>query len=275
MRPLGFVLVAAMLGLAGRAVASGTNPDSPGCVVAAPPASVGLSLVRAKPIDPRLTELTLHSQAMQADTHANVLLPEGYGSASHARYPVLYLLHGAFGSYADWAAHGVEGLVGDRHLIVVMPDDGVDGSYSDWYGTLAGSTGPPPKWESYHIRELVAFIDARYRTTAERSGRFIAGLSSGGGGSTKYAAANPGLFGAVGAFSGADDTDVDYPQYPAISEVLWGITDIPTLGPDGHCTWGDPVTQHVVWLDNDPTYEAQNLLGTPLFLAWGNGDAGP
>ena len=91
----------------------------------------------------------------------------------------------------------------------------------------------------------------------------------------KYAAANPGLFGAAGAFSGAVDTDLQWPSYPTLSEALWLATDAPGDGPDGHCTWGDPFTQRVVWEDNDPTYLAPNLKGTALFLASGNGLPGP
>ena len=250
-------------------------PDSPGCVVA-PAAAVGsLTEVGATPLDTRVTDLTLHSPAMASDQHVNVLLPRGYDASGATRYPVIYLLHGALGSYHDWIANGVEGLLGDFPAIVVMPDDGVDGSYSDWYGTVVGSSDHPPAWESYHVRELIPFIDAHYPTQADRAGRFIAGLSSGGGGAAKYAAANPGMFGALGSFSGAVDTDLQYPQYPVISEALWGITAIPGEGPDGHCTWGDPFTQHVVWLDHDPTYLAQNLAGMPIFLASGDGNAGP
>ena len=263
----GAVLVAAVP--LARAVSVG--PDSPGCVLAPAP-ELGLSETNRVQVDQRLLDLTVHSQAMRGDQHVNVLLPVDYDATGATRYPVLYLLHGAFGSYRDWAAHGVESMVGNRPLIVVMPDDGPDGSYSDWYGTLAGTSDPPPAWESYHLRELVPFVDQTFPTNATRAGRFIAGLSSGGGGTMKYAAANPGMFGAAGSFSGAVDTDADYPFYPTISEALWMATLIPGSGPDGHCTWGDPYTQRVVWLDNNPTSLAENLQGTALWLAWGNGN---
>ena len=244
----GAVLVAA----APLARAVSVGPDSPGCVLAPAP-ELGLSETNRVQVDQRLLDLTVHSQAMRGDQHVNVLLPVDYDATGATRYPVLYLLHGAFGSYRDWAAHGVESMVGNRPLIVVMPDDGPDGSYSDWYGTLAGTSDPPPAWESYHLRELVPFVDQTFPTNATRAGRFVAGLSSGGGGTMKYAAANPGMFGAAGSFSGAVDTDADYPFYPTISEALWVATLIPGSGPDGHCTWGDPYTQRVVWLDNNPT----------------------
>jgi S-formylglutathione hydrolase FrmB len=250
------------------------NPDSPGCIVRATPPKVGISEV-SRTQDGRLITLQLASAAMQDTQPVNVLLPENYDSSGATHYPVLYLLHGALGSYKDWVANGVETVLGDFPAIVVMPDDGVDGSYSDWYGLPPTETGPVPAWETYHLSELVPFIDSAFPTIPDREHRFIAGLSSGGGGAMKYAASRPGLFGAVGSFSGAVDTDLDYPEYPAISEALWGVTDIPTEGPDGHCTWGDPVTQRVVWRDNTATPMAENLKGTPLFLASGNGQPGP
>jgi hypothetical protein len=160
-------------------------------------------------------------------------------------------------------------------MIVVMPDDSRNGSYSDWYGLPAGVSGPVPSWETYHVRELVSFVDATFPTVPDPSGRFVAGLSSGGAGTMKYAAANPGIFGAAGSFSGAVNVTVHYPVYPAISEVLWGTSLLPGYGPEAHCTWGDFVTQLVNWHDNDATYLAENLRGTALWLSSGTGEPGP
>jgi diacylglycerol O-acyltransferase/trehalose O-mycolyltransferase len=267
-----------LLALAAPALAASPTrvaPDSPGCLVRSAPPDVGASELWRVHVSDRLLELRLHSSAMQGSQGVFVLLPSHYDASGATRYPVLYLLHGALDDYTSWPRNGVAGIVGDLPVIVVMPDDGKDGSYSDWYGMVPGATSPIPSWETYHIDELVPFVDRTFPTVADRSGRFIAGLSSGGSGTMKYVAAHPGMFGAAGSFSGAVDTDLDYPNYPNISEALWGVTALPGYGPDGHCTWGDPYTQHVVWLDNDPTYLAENLKGTPLFLACGNGSPGP
>ena len=107
---------------------------------------------------------------------------------------------------------------------------------------------------------------------ADRADRFIAGLSSGGHGAMKYAAINPQLFGAAGEFSGAVDTTISYPVYPAVSEALWATTLY--YRPVGNCTWGDFVTQQVIWKDNNPTYLATNLRGVALYLTSGNGNQG-
>jgi pimeloyl-ACP methyl ester carboxylesterase len=85
-------------------------------------------------------------------------------------------------------------------MIVVMPDGGAMGWYTDWY---AGDRPVQPRWETYHVGELVPWIDATYRTIAARRGRAIAGLSMGGFGALSYAARHPGTFAAAASFSGA------------------------------------------------------------------------
>jgi S-formylglutathione hydrolase FrmB len=250
-------------------------PPSPGCIVRKAPPQVGLMEVSRRSVDSRLLELRVRSRAMQGEQPLYVLLPKGYDASGATRYPVLYLLHGALGGYTDWVTNGVADIVGDTQAIVVMPDDSTGGSYSDWYGMVAGQNGPIPSWETYHTKELVPFVDATFPTAADASHRFIAGLSSGGSGTMKYVAANPGLFGAAGSFSGAVDVDLDYPQYPIISEVLWGVSLAPGYGPPGFCTWGDFATQRVRWQDNNPRYLAENVKGTAIFLSSGTGEPGP
>jgi len=235
----------------------------------------------------RLRTYTMISPAVGV-THVNVLLPVGYNRRSARRYPTLYLLHGALGSYADWASHvtaagqpqggNVQSLVGALPIIVVMPDDSPNGSYTDWYGLSAKDaadvpTTTTPAWETYHIDELIPWVDATFPTQTTAAGRAIAGLSSGGAGAAKYATAHPGLFGFLGTFSGALDNNL------VDSTINWyaasnGIN--PTRTPDNRCTFGDPFTTDpkntaYYWYDNDPTYEASNLAGVKMFVASGNG----
>ena len=221
-------------------------------------------------------------------THVNVLLPVQYQRGGARRYPVLYLLHGANGSYADWAATAtalrqpqggdVVSRVGTLPIIVVMPDDTGYGSYTDWYGISAkdAATRPVPRtpaWETFHISELIPWVDSTFATQASASGRVIAGLSSGGAGAAKYGTAHPGLFGYVGTFSGALDNDL------VDSSINWydvSNTRSASTVPDNRCTFGDPFPADAgnsaySWYDNDPTYEAANLAGVKLFVASGDG----
>jgi S-formylglutathione hydrolase FrmB len=269
-RRLVIALAAALL-LASPAAAA--NVESPYCVRRAEAPARGLELVESRQVAARTHELTFESAAMERQEKATVILPEGYDPSGATRYPVLYLLHGAFGDHTDWAEHRAAEIVGDRDWIVVAPNGGGNGSYSDWYGLVAGSDGLPPAWETHHVEELIPWMDARYPTQGDRGGRAIAGLSMGGAGTMKYAAANPDLFTAAASFSGAVNTTWDYPFYPTVSQAVWLATLYP--GPAAHCTWGDPVAQQVVWRDNDPTYLAENLRGVDLFIAGGDGTQGP
>jgi S-formylglutathione hydrolase FrmB len=114
---------------------------------------------------------------------------------------VLYLLHGADSDYRSWTRYGdAQAITARAPLIVVMPDGGANGWYTDWY---QGARPVQPRWETYHVGELVPWIDATYRTIAARRGRAIAGLSMGGYGALSYAARHPGTFAAAASFSGA------------------------------------------------------------------------
>jgi hypothetical protein len=113
-----------------------------------------------------------------------------------------------------------------------------------------------PAWESYHVRELVPFVDRRFPTRADAGGRAIAGISMGGGGAVKYAAEFPGTFGYAGSFSGSLDPTVG-------------------MGRSKNCVRGEPTTQEVVWRDNSPTALAANLRGVRLFVRSGDGTPGP
>jgi diacylglycerol O-acyltransferase/trehalose O-mycolyltransferase len=160
-----------------------------------------IAVVSRQRLGARLEDWTLQTPALRDPTRVRVLLPAGYGSDSARRYPVLYLLHGADSDYRSWTRDGdARAITAHARMIVVMPDGGTDGWYTDWY---QGARPVQPRWETYHVGELVPWIDATYRTIAARRGRAIAGLSMGGYGALSYAARHPGTFAAAASFSGA------------------------------------------------------------------------
>src|ERR1700716_1338045 len=128
LQPLGLLITAAVLAVTGtvNGAYQALTAPLPRCAARSAPIQLGATEAGRVNVDPRLQDITLHSQAMQGDVHA----PTGYDPSSGTRYPVLYLLHGALGAYRDWPANGVERIVGDTPVIVVMPDDGRDGSSS-------------------------------------------------------------------------------------------------------------------------------------------------
>jgi len=139
----------------------------------------GLELRSAQELSPRLTQLRVYSPALAHDANVRVLTPDGF-ELGRDHLPVLWLLHGGFGSSADWTTVGdAEALTANLPMIVVMPDAGTGGWYTDWQrGTPEG----PQRWETFHLEELRPFIEARYQTRTDRESRAIAGLSMGGSG---------------------------------------------------------------------------------------------
>jgi esterase/lipase superfamily enzyme len=138
-------------------------------------------------------------------------------------------------------------------LVVVMPDGGSEGWYTNW------PKGARPRWEDFHVGELIPWIDAHEPVIAARSKRAIAGLSMGGFGAMSYAARHPDLFAAAAAFSGAVDLGVPRGIAPwLVSADPWG----PWTGPE------------IAWRGHNPYDLAANLRGTALQLYTGEGDGG-
>jgi len=163
----------------------------------------GLTVVSQQTIDTRLFTVRLNSGALAGSTNVRILLPANYSAQSATRYPVLYLLHGTSGSAADWTTSGnAETVTAGLPVIIVMPDIGLNGSgggyCTNWHNGAY-------QWETYHIEQLLPWIDANLRTIPVRAKRAIAGLSQGGFCSTSYGARHPDLFGTVLSFSGAVD----------------------------------------------------------------------
>jgi S-formylglutathione hydrolase FrmB len=139
---------------------------------------------------------TFRSKSLQREMAYCLLLPADYETSKRA-YPVLYLLHGLWGTENDWLARtNVAEQVRPLPLIVVMPQ-----ADDSWYVNAA--TRPEGKYEDYIIGDLVQEIEGRYRVEKSRDARFIAGLSMGGYGALKAGLKQPQRFAAVGAFSGS------------------------------------------------------------------------
>ncbi|MGH9186259.1 MAG: alpha/beta hydrolase [Acidimicrobiales bacterium] len=203
-------------------------------------------------------ELTLASAALGSETRVRVLLPAGYDDPVNTgrRYPMLLLLHGASDDQRAWTNKSdVEGRTAGLDLIVVMPDGGRSGFYTDW---VQG-----PQWESYHIGELVPWVDAHYRTVGTREGRAVGGLSMGGFGSMTYASRHPDLFVAAASFSGAVD----------IADLLEAEGLALELLFNGTAIWGDYLNHQVNWRGHNPPDLATNLRWTALRLRTGTGVA--
>jgi S-formylglutathione hydrolase FrmB len=223
----------------------------------APPASAAsaadLQLVGQVQLDDRLSELTFTTPALADPVKVRVLLPRGAGDHPDARYSVLYLLHGSPGDSAYWTLLDAEGIIEGLPVIVVMPDAG-----EGWYSNP--NNGAQPRWEDFHIGELLPWIDAHEPTIPDRAHRAIGGLSMGGFGAMSYAARHPDLFAGAASFSGAVDLNL-----PACCP--GGL-----VGDDG--PWGPFTAPAINWEGHNPVNLAANLRGLALWIYTGNGQPG-
>jgi S-formylglutathione hydrolase FrmB len=156
----------------------------------------------------------------------SVYLPPSYSHRPDRRYPTVYLLHGYQGSHEQWMAGGKEWNIRDvldrlirdgkvREMIVVMPD--ANNRYGGSFYTNSVTTG---NWEDYVTKDLIAFVDAKYRTHPTAASRGLAGHSMGGYGALKLAMKHPDQFGATYGLSSAclgwgDDLRGTHPAWDA------------------------------------------------------------
>ena len=217
-----------------------------------------------KRVGNRLVEIELRAPALGEDsTGVRVLLPRGY-TKSKQRYPVLYLLHGRRNDFRSWTeVGGVAGLTKRLPLIVVMPDGGENGFYSDWYNA---GRGGPPMWETYHVSQLIPYIERRFRARSGKDSRAIAGISMGGFGALSYAARHPELFSTAASFSGALDTN--YEPFTGAFESAARTDD------DEPAVWGSRKEHEEIWRAHNPADLAANLASVQVLLYTGNGQPG-
>ncbi len=224
----------------------------------------GAQIVAEKPLDGGGIELTIETPAFTAPALVEVFLPAGYDADPERRWPVTYYLHGAQGDQArfhDWFGD----LIADHPSIVISPDGGGFGFYSDWYN---GGAGGAPMYETYFVDQLIPLIDQRFRTTADRAGRALIGESMGGYGVTSYAARHPDLFAAAASMSGAVNT-----ANPFAIALVSGTP--PAEGGLPNAIYGDRATQEVRWRGHNPVDLAGNLAAVDLQVRTAQGTPNP
>jgi enterochelin esterase-like enzyme len=154
-----------------------------------------------------VAEVTYYSKSLNRFRRMHVYTPPGYESGK-GKYPIFYLLHGAFDCDDAWTSIGRAGFILDnliaekkaKPMVVIMP---------------AGHTGPfrfgPPGTNSLKpaideliqdfMNDIMPYAEKHYRVYPERQHRAIAGLSMGGAQTLNAAFNNLDMFGYIGVFS--------------------------------------------------------------------------
>lgn len=159
-----------------------------------------------------------------------VYTPAGYEDSAK-RYPVLYLLHGAGGDENAWSELGravqiLDNLIAQgkaEPMIVVMPNgngaqQAVPGEYANsmYKPSFMNARTMDGAIETAFVKDIVSYVDAHYRTLADKRHRAIAGLSMGGFHSLYVSLNNPDTFDYVGLFSAAINRGNPQGEYAAI-----------------------------------------------------------
>jgi enterochelin esterase family protein len=154
-----------------------------------------------------VAQVTYYSSTLKRFRRMHVYTPPGYEKGD-GKYPVFYLLHGAFDCDASWTTVGRAGYILDnliaagkaKPMIVAMP---------------AGHTGPfrfgPPGDRSFNrqidefgddfVKDLKPYVEKNYRVLPDRAHRAIAGLSMGGAQALNIAFGHLDEYGYIGVFS--------------------------------------------------------------------------
>jgi pimeloyl-ACP methyl ester carboxylesterase len=158
----------------------------------------------AKPVT--VERIKIHGAALEGnlesdavDRDAIVFLPPSYKKDVKRRYPVVYALHGYSIGAEQWSheihvPQTVEGAFakGSREVIVVLPD-----SKTVYNGSMYSSSATTGDFENYIARDVVAYMDAHYRTIPSRQSRGLVGHSMGGYGASRIGMKHPEVFGAL------------------------------------------------------------------------------
>ena len=145
-----------------------------------------------------------------------IYTPPGYDTSTPARYPVLYLQHGAGEDERGWSNQGkvnmiMDNLIAERKakpMLIVM-----EKGYAKKAGvpevSLWPKDGKPDfdkafaAFEEVVVSDLIPMVDSNYRTKSDREYRALAGLSMGGMQSFIIGLKHQDLFSYIGGFSGA------------------------------------------------------------------------
>ena len=148
---------------------------------------------------------SLRSNILNSQVKFNVYLPDGFGKTD-TKYPVVYLLHGLYGTYSDWNERGGAKAIADEliasgeacPMVIVMPNAGDPDVHNvqNGYFNVVGWN-----YEDFFFKEFIPEVEARYKVIGDKGHRAVMGLSMGGGGSTVYCQRHPDMFSSCYAMS--------------------------------------------------------------------------
>ena len=223
----------------------------------------GAHITDVQHVTDRWDKVSVYSPAMN-----KVIVNDVYKAPSGGA-PTFYLLPGIDGgdnldpgaSFAPGAKSwfgmtDIQGFFANKNVNVVSPLGGQFSWYTDWIND------PSKQYQTYMTRELPPLINAAYNTNGVNA---VGGLSSTGGTAIDYAVQAPGVFRAVGSYSG----------FPSVSDPQAAQQAALTLGSGGASAenmWGP--LGGPMWVAHDPSKNADKLRGVAVYAAAASGGVG-
>jgi enterochelin esterase-like enzyme len=156
-----------------------------------------------------VASVTYYSKSLKRFRRMHIYTPAGYETGSQ-KYPIFYLLHGAFDSDDSWTSVGragfiIDNLIADnkaKPMVIVMPA-GHTGPF-DLSRTPSGAPRVPDFNDDFvkdFVNDIMPYVETHYRILRDRQHRAIAGLSMGGAHTLNIAIPHIDEFAYVGVFS--------------------------------------------------------------------------
>jgi S-formylglutathione hydrolase len=174
------------------------------------------------------TSLEKTSTGESADRFVSIYLPPSYDTAPNKRYPVVYLLHGITDTDEVWTSAWRKGEAWQSvpdvmnrgiaekrfgEMIIVMPNE-----LTNWGGSFYTNSTATGNWEDFTVKDLVTYVDGKYRTLARANSRGLAGHSMGGYGAIKIGMKHPYVYSVIYGINPAvldwgRDLTIDNPSF--------------------------------------------------------------
>jgi diacylglycerol O-acyltransferase/trehalose O-mycolyltransferase len=229
-------------------------------VAAAPVAAADAAhITDIQHVNDRWDKVSVYSPSM------NTVIVNDVFKAPRSGAPTLYLLPGIDGGddldgprppgTKSWfGMTDIQGFFGNKNVNVVSP---LGGPFSWWTNWVSD---PGKQYQTYMTRELPPVINKQYNANGKNA---VGGLSSTGGTALDYAVQAPGVYRAVGSYSGLLNPSDNVQQVSLTlsgggqsAEAMWG----PGGGPD--------------WVAHDPSKNVSKLKGTAVYVAASAGGVG-
>lgn len=223
-------------------------------VAIADPAPGGARITNIEKVNDRWDKVTVYSPAMNKEIVNDVHKAPGAGA------PTFYLLPGidggdnldpggswAPGSKSWFGMTDIAGFFANKNVNVVSPLGGQFSWYTNWVND------PGKQYQTYMTQELPPLINAQYKANGRNA---VGGLSSTGGTAVDYAVQAPGVYRAVGSYSGLLNP-ADNPSQVSMTLMGGGVSADNMWGPGGG----------PLWIAHDPSKNVEKLRGVAIYAA--------